>query len=330
MSVVCAFVFLAIMDRLQEVSPKSIFAITAVASVTIVGAGILINRVIAQGEVEEHVPGRFRRLADALFKNAGGRIAEKSHSVHMPKVAPPELREVGAASITEPNERQYSDRRLYMQLRVLDVDLGAIDMTKFLNELKVLLVDIPCVLYMDAVSNNGVGLLTWAEDPAFFTDKVNVILSSPKIASKFVERKGWTMFGKTYSNGHEKDLEEFLFKKPIRNSTKDEWDWAIWYPLRRRGPFYVQPPSDQCSMLLAHAAIGKAFSDVNAAHDIRLKCFGMDPLDNEYVVGLVGDNFHGLSRVVEEMRKTRHTAEFLESLGPFFVGKKIWKSTLAS
>jgi len=297
------------------------------ASVAILGGGLLINKLMLVQPNEEHVPGRLKRLAEALFKNAGGIVkVGGGHPTHLPKVPPPELREVGAASITDPHERQYSNRRLYMQLRILDVDLKATEMTRFINDLKSLLSDIPAVVYMDANSNNGVGFLTWAEDPAFFTDKVNIILSNPKIASKFAERSGWTMFGKTYSNGHEKDLEEFLFKKPIRNATKDEWDWAIWYPLRRRGPFYIQPPGDQCSMLLTHAAIGKAFSDVNAAHDIRLKCFGMDPLDNEYVVGLVGDNFHGLSRVVEEMRKTRHTAEFLEHLGPFFVGKKIWKS----
>ncbi len=313
-------------DFVSNLSPQSIVAITAVSSAAIIGVGMLVSKML---EAEEsHVPGRIKRLADALFKNAGGSGRGGAAATHMmPKIAPPELREVGAASITEPNERQYSDRRLYMQLRVLDVDLKAIEMTKFIHDLKPLISDIPSVMYLDANTNNAVGILTWSEDPAFFTDKVNTILSNPKIASKFVERKGWTMFGKTYSNGHEKDLEEYLFKKPIRNATKDEWDWAIWYPLRRRGPFYVQPPEDQCSMLLAHAAIGKAFSDLNAAHDIRLKCFGMDPLDNEYVVGLVGDNFHGLSRVVEEMRKTRHTAEFLEHLGPFFVGKKVWKSS---
>ena len=314
-----------IQDYLKDPSsPKSILALTAIASVTMIGAGIVVNKMM-QPDNAAHVPGRMKRLAEALFKNAGG-IVKGGHPAHLPKVPPPELREVGAASLTEPHERQYSNRRLYMQLRILDVNLGETEMTKFVQELKNLCSNIPCVIYMDANSNNGIGLLTWAEDPAFFTDELNMILSNPKIASKFVERKGWTMFGKTYSNGHEKDLEEFLFKKPVRNATKDEWDWAIWYPLRRRGPFYVQPPADQCSMLLTHAAIGKAFSDLNAAHDIRLKCFGMDPLDNEYVVGLVGDNFHGLSRVVEEMRKTRHTAEFLEHLGPFFVGKKIWKS----
>jgi chlorite dismutase len=291
--------------------------------VGIIGVSALLSQ-LRKADVDI-VPGRFRRLAEALMRNAGG---SGGHKVHLPKVSPPELREVGAPdSIT--GERQFMTRRLYMQLRVLDVDLSKMELTKFLETLKTLLSSMPSVMYMDAVSNNSVGVLIWSEDPSDFVTRLNPILSNKSLAPYFTERSGWTMFGKTYSNGHEKDLEEFLFKKPIRNATRDDWDWGIWYPLRRKGPFYIQPPEDQCSMLLTHAAIGKAFSDLNAAHDIRLKSFGMDPDDNEYIVGLVGDDFHGLSRVVEEMRKTKHTAEYLESLGPFFVGKKVWKSALA-
>ena len=302
--------------------PKQIIAATAVASIGILAVSTLLSK---EGPV---MSGRARRLAEALFRNAGGRPGHPSGAMHMPTVPSPELREVGAVDAS--GNRQYSKRRLYMQLRVLDVDLKAVtDMDQFIGDLKNLLTSVPSVLYRDANSNNSIGVLTWSEDPSFFALELNKILSHQKIASKFHERDGWTMFGKTYSNGHEKDLEEYLFRKPIRTSTKDEWNWAIWYPLRRRGPFYVQPPADQCQMLLYHAAIGKAFSEVNAAHDVRLKCFGIDGQDNEYIVGIIGDDLHGLSRVVEEMRKTRHTAEYLESLGPFFVGQKFWKSPLA-
>jgi len=304
-------------------TPREILITTAAISAGILTVSAVISKLRSRDEI---VPGRFKRLAEALMRNAGGR--HTAAAVHMPKVNPPELREVGAPDSTT-GERQFMTRRLYMQMRVLDIDLkSTTSIDSFLSDLKSLLTTIPSVIYMDAVSNNSIGVLTWSENPSFFVDILNPLLANSKIASKFTERTGWTMFGKSYSNGHEKDLEEFLFKKPIRNATRDDWDWAIWYPLRRKGPFYVQPPSDQCSMLLTHAAIGKAFSDLNAAHDIRLKCFGMDGKDNEYIVGLVGDDFHGLSRVVEEMRKTRHTAEFLESLGPFFVGKKIWKSNM--
>jgi chlorite dismutase len=314
-----------LLDRIGSLSPREIVVVTAAISVGIISISALVSK-LQENPESAGIPGRFKRLAEALLRNAGGR--GQPSKVHMPIVPPPELREVGAPD-SSTGERQFMNRRLYMQLRVLDIDLSKIEFSAFIDRLKALLkVDtLPSVLYSDTVSNNAIGILTWGDDPSDFVTKLNPILAHETIGPNCVERKGWTMFGKTYSNGHEKDLEEFLFKKPIRNATRDDWEWAIWYPLRRRGPFYIQPPQDQCSMLLTHAAIGKAFSDLNAAHDIRLKCFGMDPNDNEYVVGLVGDNFHGLSRVVEEMRKTRHTAEYIESLGPFFVGRRIWVSS---
>lgn len=305
----------------MEPSSKQIILGTAALSAGLI---VVYKLFSTEGPV---MSGRARRLAEALFRNAGGNHPTGA-SMHMPVVPTPELRELGAPDAN--GDRQTMTRRLYMQLRVLDVDLKVVsDFDKFLNELKALLVKTPCVLYKDMNSNSAIALLSWSEDPAFFITEINRILADPKVASNFNERKGWTMIGKTYSNGHEKDLEEYLFKKPIRNSTRDDWQWAVWYPLRRKGPFYVQPPADQCKMLLHHAAIGKAFSEINAAHDIRLKSFGLDAADNEYVIGLVGDDLHGLSRVVEEMRKTRHTAEFLESLGPFFAGQRVWKSEVA-
>jgi len=33
-----------------------------------------------------------------------------------------------------------------------------------------------------------------------------------------------------------------------------------------------------------------------------------------------------LSAVVQEMRKTEQTAQYLDSLGPFFVGKAVWQA----
>lgn len=290
-------------------SSQNILLGTAALSVGILVVSAVMNRDAPRA-------GRMRRLADALFSKAGGSGAAVVHG--LPFVPAPELREVGA--VTASGDRQFMSKRLYMQLRVLDLATNQ-TVAEFAQLLKAAMAARPYVLYREALTSNGVGLLTWSEDPSFFVNDLNGVLESLK--NLFVERVGWTMFGKTYSNGHEKDLDEFLFKKPIRAAQNEKWDWAIWYPLKRRGPFYIQPAADQCRMLLAHAGIGKSFADVGAAHDIRLKCFGIDPLDNEYVIGLCGDDVHNLSRVVEEMRKTQHTAEFLERLGPFFVGKKI-------
>ena len=46
----------------------------------------------------------------------------------------------------------------------------------------------------------------------------------------------------------------------------------------------------------------------------------LDASDNEFVIGLLGKDLHPLSHVVESMRRTRQTAEFMQHMGPFFIG----------
>ena len=60
--------------------------------------------------------------------------------------------------------------------------------------------------------------------------------------------------------------------------------------------------------------------------DFQLACYGLDRDDNDFIVGLIGPRLHPLSAVVQEMRKTEQTAQYLDSLGPFFVGKTAWQS----
>ena len=61
------------------------------------------------------------------------------------------------------------------------------------------------------------------------------------------------------------------------------------------------------------------------AHDIRLDCHGLDKVDNDFVVGLIGKDLHPLSHIVQSMRRTQQTSLYLERLGPFFVGRAIWQ-----
>ena len=108
-----------------------------------------------------------------------------------------------------------------------------------------------------------------------------------------------------------------------------EWNWAVWYPLRRTGAFAKLDPREQASILREHAIIGRAYGQQDLAHDIRLACHGMDAADNEFLVGLVGKDLHPLSHVVQAMRKTRQTAEFIAQMGPFFVGHAIFRTPAA-
>ncbi len=46
------------------------------------------------------------------------------------------------------------------------------------------------------------------------------------------------------------------------------------------------------------------------------------------MIGLVGRALHPLSHLVQAMRRTGQTSQYLESLGPFFVGHVLWQSPL--
>ncbi len=79
-------------------------------------------------------------------------------------------------------------------------------------------------------------------------------------------------------------------------------------------------------MLREHGIIGHHYGSAGYASDIRLECFGMDANDNEFVLGLLSERLYWLSRLVKEMRGTRQTGEFMQSLGPFFVGSAIYQN----
>ena len=57
-----------------------------------------------------------------------------------------------------------------------------------------------------------------------------------------------------------------------------------------------------------------------------IACHGLDVHDNDFLIGLVGKELQPLSHIVQAMRKTAQTSEYMASLGPFFVGHVIWQS----
>jgi len=134
-------------------------------------------------------------------------------------------------------------------------------------------------------------------------------------------RPEMTMIGRTYSSGREPNLEEWLIHKPLRNVLNPDFPWAIWYPLRRKPEFYRLDPNEQRRILGEHAMLGRSYAAGGYASDIRLACFGLDTNDNEFVIGLVGSELYPLSRLIQDMRQTEQTTKYIESLGPFFVGK---------
>jgi hypothetical protein len=216
-------------------------------------------------------------------------------------------------------ERQKMNRRTFMQLAVFDVregsgDAAAKTLAGLVREAK-----IPSVVYADAVNPTGVGLLTWAEDPAHFVTKVRPLFGHDALG-KVKLRRDFAMFGRTYSTGHEPDLEHALLRRPIENVLKESEPWHVWYPLRRTGAFAKLEPAEQGSILREHAHIGFSYGQQDLAHDVRLACHALDAEDNEFVIGIIGKELHPLSHLVQTMRKTKQTSEFISKMGPFFVG----------
>ncbi len=231
--------------------------------------------------------------------------------------------------------KQSMNRRLFMQLLVFRTppaaqagessaktpDAIAAELVRKLRERK-----IAGVVYADSMDPRSLALLTWSEDPARFVRDVRPLFSEPFLASVEL-RDDFCMIGRTYATGHEPDLEWVLLRRPVENVTNEAYRWHVWYPLRRKGSFAKLEPIDQSHILREHAALGIAYGQQELAHDVRLACHGIDAGDNEFVIGLVGRELHPLSHLVQAMRKTRQTSEFIEKMGPFFVGYVLGSSS---
>ncbi len=234
-----------------------------------------------------------------------------------PAAAPLDIREKGGAKDGVP---QFSDRRLFMQLTAFS---GCRDAHKLINSLIGTGVD--CVLYEELSDPTGVAVLAMAEDPALLLTKLRHDLNSGPFAELTVKPE-FSMLGRTYALGYEPKLEDWLLHRPKRVATDPAWPWAVWYPLRRKGEFARLPRPEQMSMLKEHGNIGRQFGDAGLAMDIRLACHGLDKNDNDFVIGLLGKELAPLSILVEHMRPTAQTSEYLSNLGPFFVGRAIWRT----
>src|SRR5438552_8489922 len=218
--------------------------------------------------------------------------------------------------------QQTSSRRLFIQFRAYG---GCTDAKALIATLESARVE--STLYADVGDPQGVGLLVFSEDPAFFVTGFRQLLGAEPFAG-LASKPELTMLGRTYSSGFEPDLEDWLLRRPRRTALNPAWPWAVWYPLRRTGAFARLPPAEQGAILREHASIGRAYGDADLAHDIRLACHGLDTHDNDFVIGLVGRELHPLSHLVHAMRNTTQTAQYIQTLGPFFIGHALWQSPL--
>ncbi len=230
-----------------------------------------------------------------------------------PRPEPVDLREIGAPIDGEP---QVSDRRLFFQLHVFEDCSDASALIELLEERR-----LNAVLYDDFNNPTGIGVLFITEDPVVLTTDARDLLAEFQRVANPLYRAEMTMIGRTYASGREPNLEEWLLNRPLQNALNPEFPWAIWYPLRRNPEFYRLEHRERGRILGEHAMLGRSYAAGGYASDIRLACFGLDTNDNEFVIGLVGAELYPLSRLIQDMRQTEQTTKYIESLGPFFIGK---------
>ena len=216
-------------------------------------------------------------------------------------------------------EPQSIDRRLFMQLLVFrDTPAGTPGSKPLADALDAS--GLSGVVYDDLSDPGGSALLTWHEDPAMFVTSLRPALVEHVSPHKEID-PDFTMSGRTYSVGYERDLVDWIIERPKRNALDPAWEWAVWYPLRRKSNWGRIEGKDKRRILGEHAGIGRAYGTAGYATDIRLACHGLDRDDNEYVIGILASDLHRASHLVERMRATEQTAEWIEALGPFFVGR---------
>ena len=238
-----------------------------------------------------------------------------SETERTPPAPAPDLREKG----TRDGERIALDRRLFFRFTAcgschdVAAAAGALDRG-----------GVTGALYLDANDPRGIGIVAASEDPHWFVAEFRELLNAPPFDR--MERKAeLDMFGRTYSIGYEPDLEHVLFERPVSRITDPELRWAIWYPLRRAKSFAALPAQDQRRILGEHGTLGHRYGSAGLALDVRLACHGLDRNDNDFVIGLLGAELFPLSSIVQAMRGTEQTSRYLESLGPFFVGRVAWQ-----
>jgi chlorite dismutase len=245
-----------------------------------------------------------------------------SHS-ESPKI---DVLEHGAPRGGQPQD---STRRLFVQLVALECPRapGADNLAKTLfdslNEQS-----LSGAVYADVHHPWGLAVVVMQENPDELATKLRATFANPQLPEALRVRSEYAMLGRTYSSGFEPDLEDWLLHRPRRTLLDPANQFGIWYPLRRKGRFERLEPKEKGEILREHGGIGRAYGDQNLAHDIRLACHGLDPNDNDFVIGLLGEELHPLSHVVQAMRRTRQTAEYMEKMGPFFVGRVLYRTPL--
>ncbi len=230
-----------------------------------------------------------------------------------------DLREKGGAKNGQP---QFLDTRLFMQLTAFG---GCTDVPAMAKAVEALGVE--GVVYEDLNDPRGAAVLALCENPDDLLSKYRLLFNRTPFKELAVKTE-YSMLGRTYAIGYEPNLEDTLLRRPRRVVFDPAWPWALWYPLRRTGAFSQLSHQEQAQILKEHGNIGRRFGEADFGRDVRLAATGLDKNDNDFVIGLIGKELYPLSALVQAMRPTQQTSKYIQSMGPFFVGKAIWQSSI--
>ena len=219
-------------------------------------------------------------------------------------------------------EAQTLDSRLFVQLQVFT---GCLDSAPVIEA--VASSGLEATVYANLNDPRGLGVLLMSEDPTVFAEAARGLLIG-RAFEDLTPLPDFTMLGRTYSSGREPNLEDFLLHKVRRHALNPNYPWGIWYPLRRIGAFNRLPRADQGRILMEHGTVGRGYGDLGLAVDVRLECHGLDRDDNEFVIGLIGPDLYPLSKLVKDMRPTVQTSEYIQDMGPFFVGHVLYQAPI--
>jgi hypothetical protein len=109
----------------------------------------------------------------------------------------------------------------------------------------------------------------------------------------------------------------------------EDWPWgarggrpcptaAIW-----SGPLGLARLTPQSRAILKNMRWGPHVRGGRSGARCPAGRHGLDTHDNDFVIGLVGRDLHPLSHLVQTMRRTAQTSEFIQTLGPFFIGGSV-------
>lgn len=233
--------------------------------------------------------------------------------------AAPDLLEHGAPLKGEP---QTLSSRLFVQLQVFTECLDPAPVIESVRDSGLV-----AAVYANLNDPRGVGVVAMDEDPAVFAGPFRDLLTAAPF-NALTPLPDFTMIGRTYAQGREADLADFLLHRVPRNILNPDFPWAVWYPLRRTGAYNRLPRAEQGKIMMEHGMLGRRYGEAGYATDVRLECHGIDRDDNEFVIGLIGPELFPLSKLVKDMRSTRQTSEFIQGMGPFFVGKALYQAPI--